>query len=168
MPGKDKAMRNSTDCMMGTVASLHIHPASASNLMCEASELTLVEGKGIAEDKRYFNRRSQTGEPTVRQVSLIEREQIVAHADQLDLPSIAPGMVRANIETTGVRLCDWIDRAVEIGGAALLIKEARTPCLKMDAIALGLRQEMENGRQGVLAQVTRSGKVRVGDSIRLL
>jgi MOSC domain-containing protein YiiM len=166
LPVRDNGMWNPADRITGAVGSLHIHPAGAGNSMCDVKELTLVEGKGIVEDKRYFARQSRTGEPTVRQVSLIEREQICEHADQLGVASITPGMVRANIETIGVRLCDWIGGTVEIGSAVLLIKEARTPCSKMDAIAPGLRQEMENGRQGVLAQVVRPGKVRVGDPIQ--
>jgi len=35
----------------------------------------------------------------------------------------------------------------------------------MDAICQGLRDLMENDRQGVLAQVVKSGTIRVGDPI---
>jgi len=35
----------------------------------------------------------------------------------------------------------------------------------MDALCQGLRELMMNNRQGVMAQVVRSGKIRVGDSI---
>jgi MOSC domain-containing protein YiiM len=37
----------------------------------------------------------------------------------------------------------------------------------MDAICQGLRELMMNNRQGVLAQVIRSGKIQVGDRIRV-
>jgi MOSC domain-containing protein YiiM len=37
----------------------------------------------------------------------------------------------------------------------------------MDELCQGLRELMEDGRQGVLAQVVRSGTVRIGDAIRL-
>jgi MOSC domain-containing protein YiiM len=36
----------------------------------------------------------------------------------------------------------------------------------MDRIAPGLQALMSQGRQGVLAQVVRSGKIRVGDKIQ--
>jgi len=35
----------------------------------------------------------------------------------------------------------------------------------MDRICQGLRELMGNGRQGVMAQVIRSGTVRIGDAI---
>jgi MOSC domain-containing protein YiiM len=37
----------------------------------------------------------------------------------------------------------------------------------MNALCPGLRERMENNRQGVLAQVVRSGTIRVGDPIRI-
>ena len=43
----------------------------------------------------------------------------------------------------------------------------RDPCEKMDAICRGLRDLMMENRQGVLAQVIRSGRIKIGDSIRL-
>ena len=127
----------------------------------------LVANKGIAEDARYFDRRSRTsGQPSRRQVSLIEREQIAEHAAILGVETIAPGAVRANIETHGINLQLWIGREVEVGEAVLLFYEARQPCQKMDLICSGLRKLMENSRQGVMAQVIQDGVVRVGDTIR--
>ena len=127
----------------------------------------MVANKGIAEDARYFDRRSRTsGQPSRRQVSLIEREQIAEHAAILGAETIAPGAARANIETHGINLQLWIGREVEVGEAVLLFYEARQPCQKMDLICPGLRKLMENSRQGVMAQVIQDGVVRVGDTIR--
>ena len=117
-------------------------------------------------DNRYFGRLSRdTGQPSRRQVSLIEREQIAEHAAALALPGISPGAVRSNIETRGVNLIGLIGRQVQIGDAVLFLHSPRDPCAKMDAICQGLRARMMNQRQGVLAEVVRSGKVRVGDGI---
>jgi MOSC domain-containing protein YiiM len=55
---------------------------------------------------------------------------------------------------------------MEVGEAVLLFYEARTPCWKMDRIAPGLQAMMSQGRQGVLAQVVRSGWIRTGDAMR--
>ena len=122
--------------------------------------------KGISGDARYFGRVSrETGQPSRRQVTLIEREQIAEHAVALGLPTIAPGAVRSNIETTGINLMALLGREIEIGEAVLRLYAAREPCAKMDAICEGLRARMMNERQGVLAEVVRSGRVRVGDSI---
>ena len=151
---------------LGHVASLHLHPAEpgASLLAVAAAELT--EGKGISGAARYFGRlSSQTGQPTRRQVSLIEREQIAEHATALGLPAIPPGAVRSNIETVGINLIALLGCEVEIGGAVLRLYAPRDPCAKMDAICDGLRALMLNNRQGVLAEVVRSGTIHVGDAI---
>ena len=129
--------------------------------------IELVAGTGIAGDNRYFGRvSSKTGQITRRQVSLIEREQIAEHAVSLGLETIPPGAVRANIETFGINLIKLIGCAVEIGGAILKFYEPRDPCDKMDAICQGLRERMMNSRQGVMAEIVKSGKISVGDAVR--
>jgi len=60
---------------------------------------------------------------------------------------------------------DLVGSEIQIGEAVLLLYAPRDPCSKMDAVCQGLRELMLNNRQGVLAQVVRSGKIRVGDSI---
>lgn len=130
--------------------------------------IEVVAGKGIARNDRYFGRvRRSTGEPSRRQVSLMAREQIGEHAAALGLETIPPGAVRANIETVGIELMDLLDRDLSIGEAVLRLYDARTPCHKMDAICEGLKNLMENKRQGVLAEVVQSGRIRVGDGISL-
>jgi MOSC domain-containing protein YiiM len=161
---------NTTDfpALSGRVASLHLHPAEPGTPLQPVHAVEILAGRGIQGDTRYFGRLSHdTGQPTRRQVSLIEREQIAAHAAALGLPFISPGAVRSNIETTGADLVALLGREVEIGDAVLLFYAPRDPCAKMDAICQGLRALMMNSRQGVLAEVLRSGTIRVGDPIRL-
>lgn len=131
-------------------------------------ELDLVAGQGILQNKRYFGRKSRNGQPTKRQVTLIEREQIAEHGAVLGLESIPPGLVRANIETGGIDLVPLCGATVRVGTAVLLIGKPRDPCHKMDLIAPGLKNLMDHGRQGVLAQVITSGKVRLQDEIVVL
>ena len=150
----------------GRVASLHLHPAEPGTPPQAVDVVELVAARGIPGDNRYFSRLSRlTGQPTHRQVSLIERELIAEHAATLGLPAIPPGAVRSNIETTGINLISLLGREVEIGSAVLLLHSPRDPCAKMDAICQGLRARMMNQRQGVLAEVVRGGKVCVGDAI---
>lgn len=126
-----------------------------------------VAGRGIVGNPRYFDRVSRTtGKPTRRQISLIEREQIAEHAAALGLESIQPGAVRANIETQGVNLVTLVGRQIQIGEAVLLLYEPRLPCSKMDAVCAGLRALMADNRQGVMAEVIQSGRIKVGDCIR--
>jgi len=153
----------------GTVASLHIHSSKGGEPLLSVEQINLQEGKGILEDRRYFARTSRrTGNPSRRQMSLIEREQIAEHAATLGLETIPPGAVRSNIETTGIDLQALVGQEVKIGEAIVRFYEPRTPCAKMDALCQGLRELMENGRQGVMAEVVRSGVVRVGDCIHLV
>jgi MOSC domain-containing protein YiiM len=151
---------------VGKVASLHLHPAASGEPLESVNEVRAEAGKGIVGDGRFFGRKDRKGGPGRRQVSLIAREQISAHATTLGLPEIAPGAVRANIETAGIDLNTLLGREVKVGGAVLLFYEVRTPCAKMDAVAPGLRSLMAQGRQGMMAQVISSGEIRVGDEIR--
>jgi len=154
--------------LVGRVVSLHLHPARPGTPLKPVDFIDVVAEKGIEGEPRYFGRISQsTGQPSRRQVSLIEREQIVEHAASLGLEIIPPGAVRANIETLGIDLIAWVGQQIEVGGAVLLLAEPRTPCEKMDAICKGLRERMQNNRQGVMAQVVKSGRIRVNESIRL-
>ncbi len=153
---------------MGTVASLHLHPNVAGEALRTVSEVYAECGKGLVGDCRIFGSKNQKGEPGRRQVSLIAREEIARHAAALGLAEIAPGAVRSNIETTGLNLLSFLGREIEVGEALLLFYEARTPCWKMDRIAPGLQAVMSQGRQGVMAQVIRSGRIRTGDPIRPL
>jgi MOSC domain-containing protein YiiM len=151
----------------GRVASLHLHPEKSGEPLQSVESIDLVEAKGIQGEPRYFGRKSANGMPARRQVSLMEREQITDHARAFGLQSIAPGLVRANIETVGIDLVALVGHEVEAGEAVLFLYAPRDPCAKMDAICQGLRERMLDNRQGVLAEVRRSGRIRVGDAIRL-
>ncbi len=137
--------------------------------MRTVEQFEVVEQNGIFGNPRKFGAISRrTGQPSKRQVTLIEREQIEEHAVTLGLQTIAPGAVRSNIETFGIDLIALIGKEVQIGEAVLLLYDARTPCEKMDRLCNGLRALMENRKQGVLAQVVRSGLVHVGDLVKPL
>lgn len=157
---------NPSPALRGRVASLHLHPAEPGKPLQNVEAIEVVEAKGILGEPRYFGRVSRTsGEPSPRQITLIEREQIAEHASALGLETIPPGAVRSNIETVDLRLVELVGHQIEIGEAMLLLYAPRDPCEKMDAICQGLRELMMNHRQGVLARVVRSGKIRVGDAI---
>jgi MOSC domain-containing protein YiiM len=151
------------------VVSLHLHPVIAGAPLHAVEAIELVEGKGILNEPRYFGKISRrTGGASRRQVSLIEREQISEHAAALGLQTIAPGAVRSNIETLGIKLVELVGKEIEIGEAVLFLYEPRDPCSKMDAICQGLRELMMNQRQGVMAEVKRGGRICVGDVISVV
>src|ERR1044071_2138803 len=103
------------------VASLHLHPEKAGEPMRAVEQFEVVEQKGILGNSRKFGAISRsTGQPSKRQVTLIEREQIGEHAVVLGLQTIAPGAVRSNIETVGIDLIAQIGKEVQIGTAVFL------------------------------------------------
>ena len=144
------------------VASLHLHPTQGGDPMDPAALLELEAGKGIAGNRRYFDRGSR------RQVSLIEREQMTAHAVALGRGPFQPGDARSDIETEGIDLVPLVGKRLAIGTAVIEIYAPRDPCAKMDALAPGLRALMVPQRQGVMATVIHSGTVCGGDGIRIL
>ena len=152
----------------GRVASLHLHPIEPGAPLDSVELIEVVAAHGIVGEPRYFGRiNSSTGKPNRRQISLIEREQIVQHAAALGRETMPPGAVRANIETLGVNLIEFLGRPIQVGDAMLFLYEARRPCEKMDAVCAGLRALMDNNRQGVMAEVIKSGRIRVNDPIRV-
>ena len=152
----------------GRVASLHLHPTEPGAQLQTVEAIEVIEAKGISGEPRYFGRMSRdTGQPSRRQISLIEREQIAEHAAALGLETIPPGAVRANIETQAINLIEFIGRPMQIGQAVLFLYEGRKPCQKMDAVCPGLRGLMEHNRQGVLAEVIKSGRICRNDPIQL-
>jgi MOSC domain-containing protein YiiM len=165
----EQTKTHSSPALHGLVASLHLHPAEPGTPLQDTEAIELVAGKGIVGNARKFGRvSSSTGEPSRRQVSLIEREQLAEHAAALALKAIAPGAVRSNIETQGINLVALVGRQVQIGSAVLFLYEPRKPCPKMDAVCQGLQARMMNNRQGVMAEVVQSGSIRRGDRIAVL
>ncbi len=147
----------------GKIASLHLHPAVGGSPMVMVDEVTGVEGKGLVGDGRYYGRLSRrTGRPSRRQVTLIEREVLAAHAARLGCTPIGPGQARANIETEGMDLSTLVGRRLRVGTMLLEVVQHRDPCAKMDAIQPGLRALMEPPCQGVIAIVVESGVAGVG------
>jgi MOSC domain-containing protein YiiM len=152
--------------VIGTVASLHLHTKVGGDPLLSVEEVCAEARMGIVGDARFFGRINREGQVTQRQVSLIAREELGRHAAALGLSGILPGAARANIETNGIDLVFLLGCEMELGEAVLLFHNPRTPCHKMDRVAPGLQALMFQGRQGVMAQVVRSGKIRVGDKIQ--
>ena len=150
----------------GTVASLHLHSEVPNELMKEVKSISVVVGKGIKDNPRYYDAKTKKGLPNKRHMSLIEREQIEEHALFLSEP-LKSGVVRSNIETSGINLSSLLGKKVAIGdNAVVLFTMLRDPCYKMDMICHGLKRLMADGRQGVICEILVSGTINVGDKIR--
>lgn len=174
--------KDSNDCgelkNVGKIMSMHLHsdePNKKTNgniselhPMKDVESMTLVSGKGILNNTRYYNTlNKKTNKPNINHVSLIEREQINNHMMSISVGKIDPGMVRSNIETTGIDLVSLIGQYISIGDTAVLyFYKARIPCWKMDVIHDGLQKLMKFKRQGVIAEIIISGNIKTGDFLR--
>jgi hypothetical protein len=132
--------------------------------MLSRYEVEAVEGKGIRQDRRYF-RQGDPGRERLRQVSLIDEGTIRRH--EAVFGPLNRSLIKSQIVLAGdVFLPGLIDATLVFkGGAELCIAVEREPCFAMDLIAPGLREAMKGGHQGALAQVTRTGIIKVGQPV---
>jgi MOSC domain-containing protein YiiM len=158
-------MPPATKTALGRIASLHLHPEKAGKPFSDVSEIEVEAGSGIVGEPRYYQRKNRHGQASRRHVTLIEREQVAGHAAALNA-KIPPGLVRSNVETTGVVLISLIGQKIQIGEAVLLFYEPRLPCDQMDRLIPGMRLRMCDKRQGVIAEVVKSGRIKIGDELR--
>jgi MOSC domain-containing protein YiiM len=138
---------------VGEAARLFVAPARRRPML-EQIEVQAVANRGFEGCAH--------GRPgSRRQVLLIEGETL----RELGL---APGMVRENITAEGIRLDELESgRRLRVGGAVLEVTVPCEPCDHMDAIRLGLRDELL-GRRGVLCRVIESGLIRRGDALEVI
>jgi MOSC domain-containing protein YiiM len=126
--------------------------------MDPADEIDLVAGKGIARDASFGRSR--------RQVTLIEKEVFDRVTEAL--PAAEPGMRRANVMLSGVRLAESRGRVLRLGGVRILIHGETRPCERMDEQCAGLRSALTPGwGGGAYGVVLDDGLVRVGDAAEL-
>ncbi len=161
--------------MIGQVMSLHIHGSKQSgDTMRSVQTLTLVAGKGIKEDSRYYDCKNKTsGFPNKNHISMIERDQIldlmqdIYDIEENEKIDILPGKIRSNVEYTGSGDCFLAkNNCIKIGETAVVqIYKSRTTCYQMDNIYKGLQALTKNNKLGVIGEVLVSGEIKVGDLI---
>jgi MOSC domain-containing protein YiiM len=97
-----------------------------------------------------------------------KREVLFVSKEHLDAVGVEPGAIRENITVDGDDVEKWpIGQRVRAGEAEFEITMVCDPGHRMDELRQGLRAELQ-GRRGMLARVTQSGEIAVGDEITLL
>ena len=97
-----------------------------------------------------------------------KRSVLFVAAEDLEALDVAPGAVKENFTVRGADVMRWpIGQRLEIGDAEFEVSMVCDPCENMEKIRPGLQAELE-GRRGMLARVTKTGRVTVGDEIRKL
>ncbi len=143
----------------GTVVSIHVAPGLRGDgrPVTSVNEARAVAGQGLEGD-RYF------GSSQDREVSLIEAEAIEALGRDTGL-KLAPGEVRRNIVTRGVRLKKLLATEFAVGEVRLRGLSLSEPCAHLAGLT---DQRVLQGLAhsgGLKAQILRGGTIHVGDII---
>jgi len=96
------------------------------------------------------------------------RQVLLMDMETLEALGLAPGMVKENVTTRGLRLQGLrTGQRLRVGEALLEVTIPCEPCGRMDDIRRGLQQELR-GRRGMLCRVVESGLIRRGDPIAVV
>lgn len=96
------------------------------------------------------------------------RQVLLMDIETLEELGVAPGAVKENITTRGLKVRELKrGQQVRIGGAVLEVTIPCEPCTRMNDIRPGLEQTLR-GRRGMLCRVVTEGLIRRGDRIEVL
>jgi molybdopterin adenylyltransferase len=138
---------------MGSVVGIFTSPARKSGRSDSHERRQAIAGYGL-EGCAHAN-------PPRREVLFVSKEH-------LDLVGVDPGAIRENITVEGTDVQEWpIGQRVRAGEAEFEITMVCDPCHRMDELREGLRGQLD-GKRGMLARVTQTGEVAVGDTIELV
>ncbi len=136
----------------GTITNLHIARVKGTP-SDPVQKVTAISGLGLEGDRSAY-------EGNTRQVLFVDKEI-------LDEAGLEPGQVKENITVTGLNVVQVQPGQVfTIGDVTLEAVGDCEACGKMDAIRLGLKDEIQ-GKRGILAKVINGGGIKVGDSVRV-
>jgi MOSC domain-containing protein YiiM len=136
---------------MGTVARVFLAVAR-HRPMVEQSEVTAIPNRGFEGCAH-----GRTG--SRRQVLLVESETLREFG-------LAPGILRENVTTEGIRLAELRPGELLLVGstAVLEVTIPCEPCDRLEAIRNGLQNELQ-GQRGILCRVVEGGIIRCGEAI---
>ena len=129
----------------------------------EVESITLLKGKGITNDRHFHD----YNDP-YNQLSLIESENIDKYNKKKNL-NISYIDFRRNIVTKDIQLNNLIGKKILIGDAEILGIDLCRPCKHLEE-KLGqndiIKEFLRGG--GLRCEILRSGKINVGDLIKVI
>ena len=129
----------------------------------EISEIEVLSGKGILGDRHFYDYNNHKG-----QITLIEKENINYYNNKYK-SKIPYTDFRRNIVTEGIELNSLVKKEIEIGTIKILPYEICKPCLHLEQMVSGkdiIKEFLSRG--GLRCEVLVSGKVKIGDKIKIL
>jgi len=128
----------------------------------------LAHGQPVREFEEAFAVANKGFKDCVHGRPSSTRQLLLVDVETLEEFGISPGRVKENITTRGIKLEELLmGQRMRIGEALLEITKECEPCRQMDAIRQGL-QEALRGRRGILCRVIEPGRIRRGDSIKIV
>jgi len=155
--------------MSGEVKEIWIAPEPHVP-MEERSEVEAVVGEGLVGD-RYFRSANKFSvekyDRAPREMTLIQSEALINAGEEFGV-SLTPDMLRRNVVTSGIDLNGLVGKRFQIGEVELEGLELCEPCQHIsDMNGLPLIHWMLH-RAGLRARITRSGKIKKKDPVRVL
>ncbi|MQG10788.1 MAG: hypothetical protein FI716_04730, partial [SAR202 cluster bacterium] len=132
----------------GTITNLHIARVKGTP-SDPVQEANAISGLGLEGDRSAY-------EGNLRQVLFVDKEI-------LDGAGLAPGQVKENITVTGLNVAEIKPGQVFTIGDSITLEAVGDceACSKMDAIRLGLKDQLQ-GKRGMLAKVINGGSIKIG------
>ena len=129
----------------------------------EISEIEVLSGKGISGDRHFRDYNGHKG-----QITLIEKENIDYYNNKYKtkIPYID---FRRNIVTEGIELNSLVQKEIEIGNIKILPYQLCRPCSHLEQMVNSkdiIKEFLKKG--GLRCEVLVSGKVKIGDEIKIL
>ena len=129
----------------------------------EINEIEVLSGKGIVGDRHFRDSNNNSC-----QITLIEKENIDYYNNKYKT-KISYVDFRRNIITEGIELNNLIKKKMEIGSVKIFPYELCRPCLHLEQMVNGndiVKEFLLKG--GLRCEVLVSGKIKIGDTIRIL
>lgn len=141
---------------------------SGGEPMTAVDTVQAVADRGLRGD-RYFNGTGYYSPFDVCQVTLIA-ERAIETIDRRDDIDLSDGQHRRNIVVDGLDVTDLLDHRFRIGEATFVETRPRPPCAHLEELtaAEGVARALTDGRGGICADVTGSGRIAVDDSVEVL
>ena len=134
-----------------------------SQKIYEINEIEVLSEKGILGDRHFNEHKDHKG-----QITLIEKENIDYYNNKYKtkIPYID---FRRNIVTEGIELNSLVQKEIEIGNIKILPYQLCRPCSHLEQMVNSkniIKEFLKKG--GLRCEVLVSGKVKIGDEIKIL
>ena len=129
----------------------------------DINEIEVLSDKGIMGDRHFHDLNDHKG-----QITLIEKENIDYYNNKYKT-EISYIDFRRNIVTEGIELNNLIKKEIEIGTIKILPYQLCGPCLHLEQMLNSkdiIKEFLRRG--GLRCEVLVSGKIKIGDKIRIL